>query len=81
MITIEDENGKVVSKSKNLQGILRTASKQGVQEIVVKPMGTAARLSIQFYGGLYAQTEFESFKVCERWIRRPLFAGAAVHIG
>ena len=80
MITIEDENGKVVSKSKNLRGILRMASKQGVQEICIMPHRFTATLTIQFYGGLWAETEFESFKVCERWIRRPLFAGAAVHI-
>lgn len=83
MIIIMDKDDNVVSRSKNLRGILRFAGKQGVQEIVVTsimaPKGGAV-LEVFFYGGYYARADFASFQVCERWIRRPLFNNAAVHI-
>jgi hypothetical protein len=92
MVEIKDLNGKIVSRSKNLRGILRMAGKQGVQEITITPVkcaykgcvfigGPSARLWILFFGGLEATVDFGSITVCEQWIRRPVFKGAAIHIG
>lgn len=80
-ILIYDKDDKVVSKSRNLRGILRFASKQGVTEIVLNRLSYGkGELNIFFYGGYYSQAVFESFVVMEKWIRRPLLNDAAVHI-
>ena len=81
MINIVNEENKTISKSRNLRGILRMASLQGVLEVVVSPRPAGqAELFVLFYGGLSCTTTFASFAVCEQWIRRPLFKDAAIHI-
>ena len=70
-------DGKVVSRSQNLRGILRYAQHEPVVRVYVKPdrawepeaLDCGARVSFHFYNSAVSRVHFESAQVAHNWIK------------
>jgi hypothetical protein len=71
MVTITSVDGKPVSRSRNLRGIITYAGKVGVKHVATKalPDGRGV-LSIRFEDGATVSTEFASADVLRDWVKR-----------
>lgn len=70
MVTIERQ-GKTVSRSKNLRGILTYARNHGVHIAQAIPAKTDGKgvLAVKFRDGAEVATQFESYEVLRDWLR------------
>jgi hypothetical protein len=63
------KQGKVVSRSRNLRGLLDYARKSFVRHVTAyKTQGGGAWLAVYFDDGSWCPAEFADYSVCCRWL-------------
>ena len=71
MVTIL-KNGKVVSRSRNLRGLIAYAGKHFVQTVYIRRVPQGGLLYIAFNDGAEVRTDFADYTVLEAFILRRL---------
>ena len=62
--------GEIISSSKNLRGVLTYARKHGVTSLgFCMTSDYGADIAFSFGNGARCQVHFQSFNVCQRWVR------------
>lgn len=81
-VIIRDADGHVVSRSRNLRGILEYSRRVPVERIDIwRNPDETAQLGITWTNGSSTITDFASFNVCKQWCAsRRNFSGAPIHI-
>jgi hypothetical protein len=71
---------RVVSRSRNLRGILEYSRTHFVARIDLYKHDLEGQLGITWANGSTVITSFASFDVMQRWVKRPLFKGVNIRI-
>lgn len=81
MVIIRDTDGCIVSRSKNLRGILDYSRRHIVERVDIWPhVSGTAQLGVTWINGASVITDFQSFTVCRQWCTsRRRFPAAVIH--
>lgn len=66
--TIIQLNGKTVSTSRNLRGVLSYARQHGVASVTIHSTRDGGELRITYGDGATSRNHFESFTVLQNWV-------------
>lgn len=83
-VEIRDKGGRVISRSRNLSGILRYPNHytRYVAAVAIAPTQNGGRLRVTYADGATAETEFADFFVLCQWLRsRRSWYGVALTVG
>jgi hypothetical protein len=68
-------DGKVLSQSRNLRGLLRYLPRDHARQVNVMRLPDGARLTVHFESGAVCETQFADYSVLRRWINARLHLG------
>jgi len=70
MVYIHNTNGDIIRRSKNLQGIRRFASQEGIERVEIRRFADGEGLLTVHFCGAHTDVNFASFSILQGFVRQ-----------